>query len=96
MDRHLVPTQGEESIGHSPRHAAVSQGLQLLAILLAALCVLNLGYGFENTMQRLDKFSFVSQTLGGTRAHRRPGREQLIKCELKSDKVEQAPNIGKN
>ena len=47
--------------------------LQLSAILLLALYILNLGYGFENSFQRLDKFQFISQALGGPDAHKSPG-----------------------
>ncbi|WP_194242438.1 BPL-N domain-containing protein [Gimesia benthica] len=38
---------------------------ELSAILVVALFVLNLGYGFEGTFTRLSEFSFVSSTLTG-------------------------------
>lgn len=47
--------------------------LQLAAILAIAVYILNLGYGFESSFQRLGKFRFISRTLGGTEAHTTPG-----------------------
>ncbi len=38
---------------------------QLLMILLLALYVLNLGYGFEGSFQKLGEYGFVSEALGG-------------------------------
>ncbi len=38
---------------------------QLAVILIIAVYVLNLGYGFEGTFQQLGDYEFVSQTLGG-------------------------------
>ena len=54
------------------------QGLQLGAALLLGLYVLNMGYAFEGTCERLGGYWFVSETLGGpperrTRAVRRNG-----------------------
>jgi hypothetical protein len=46
---------------------------QLAVILILALYLLNLGYGFENTFQPLGKFAFISRTLGGPNAHEKPG-----------------------
>lgn len=50
-----------ESDGGWRREAA-----QLATILLLAVYVLNLGYGFEGTFRRLGDFEFVSRTLSGT------------------------------
>lgn len=44
------------------RWATITQGTLLL---LTALTVLNLGYGFEGSFARLDSFRFVSGALGG-------------------------------
>ncbi len=38
---------------------------QMGVILLLGLYVLNLGYGFEGSFQRLGEYGFVSETLGG-------------------------------
>jgi hypothetical protein len=46
---------------------------QLSVILLVALYVLNLGYGFEKSCRRLDRFQFISRALGGPKAHEQPG-----------------------
>lgn len=46
---------------------------QLATILLGGLYLLNLGYGFEKTLQPLGEFTFISQTLGGPDAHEEPG-----------------------
>lgn len=46
---------------------------QLSAILLLALYFINLGYAFESSFQRLDRFQFVSHVLGGPDSHRTPG-----------------------
>jgi hypothetical protein len=53
--------------------ACGSRILQLLAILLIALNVLNLGYGFEDSFRKLGSFEFTSRTLGGEDAHGIPG-----------------------
>lgn len=45
---------------------------QLTVILAIAVYLLNLGYGFEKTWQRLDNYQFISRTLGGTNAHTAP------------------------
>ncbi|MAX37794.1 MAG: hypothetical protein CME33_14650 [Gimesia sp.] len=47
--------------------------LQLTIIFAIAVYLINLGYGFENSWQRLDEFQFISRTLGGTNAHAVPG-----------------------
>lgn len=47
--------------------------LQLCGILFLGLNLLNLGYGFEKSFQRLDRFQFVSHALGGADSHRTPG-----------------------
>lgn len=66
---------GRQSQNHVPDvpHPPVPPFRQLIAVLLLGLYLLNLGYGFENTGQRLREFSFVSQTLGGEQAHETPG-----------------------
>jgi hypothetical protein len=48
----------------APRLERMRQAVQMAAILLLALYVLNLGYGFEGTFRRLGDYSFVSGTLG--------------------------------
>ena len=47
------------------RSAFVSGACQLLLIFFLSLYVINLGYGFENTCQRLGQFRFVSRLFGG-------------------------------
>lgn len=42
---------------------------QLCLIMVLALYLLNLGYGFEDSGQPLKEFTFISQTLGGEAAH---------------------------
>src|SRR5262249_23190508 len=49
--------------------------LQLFGILMIALNVLNLGYGFEDSCRKLDSFQFISRTLGGRDAHEIPGNQ---------------------
>lgn len=44
------------------------KAVQLAVILLVALYILNLGYGFDGSMQRLDKYTFASRTLAGADA----------------------------
>jgi hypothetical protein len=44
------------------------QGAQLGVILLVAIYVLNLGYAFEGSFQRLKDYTFVSRTLAGAEA----------------------------
>ena len=39
--------------------------LQLMALLLVGLYVLNLGYGFEGSFRRLGDFRFISRSFGG-------------------------------
>ncbi len=39
--------------------------IQLLSILLTAIYVINLGYGFEGTFRKLGDFEFISETLAG-------------------------------
>jgi len=46
---------------------------QLIAIMILALYMLNLGYCFENSFQRLSDFRFISETLGGADSHKTPG-----------------------
>ncbi len=41
------------------------QAFQLAGILLLGLILLNAGYGFRGSFQRLDQFEFVTRTLGG-------------------------------
>jgi hypothetical protein len=53
--------------------ARLSPILQLFGILLIALNVLNLGYGFEDSFRKLGSFDFISRTLGGEDAHAIPG-----------------------
>ena len=43
----------------------LSQTLQLAVILLVGLCVLNCGYGFEGSGQKLGDYQFMSSALGG-------------------------------
>ena len=45
------------------------RAVHLTVILLVGLYVLNVGYGFEGTCQRLDEFTFFSETLGGPGVH---------------------------
>ncbi|UUO04984.1 glycosyltransferase family 39 protein [Blastopirellula sp. J2-11] len=47
--------------------------IQLGAILIGGLYLLNMGYGFEKSFQRLGDFEFISQTLGGPEANETPG-----------------------
>ena len=42
------------------------EGLQIGVLLVIALWVLNLGYGFERSFQRLGDYNFASQALGGS------------------------------
>lgn len=51
----------------------IAEIVQLTLILVVAVYVLNLGYGFENSFQRLDNFKFISHALGGPDAHEKPG-----------------------
>jgi hypothetical protein len=62
-----MPTNPQSAI-QNPKCVA-----QLAAILLLALYLLNLGYGFENSFRPLGKFAFISRTLGGPAAHEKPG-----------------------
>jgi hypothetical protein len=68
------PTETDSSIADPksaigyPRYV-----VQLAVILTLALYLLNLGYGFENTLQPLGKFAFISRALGGPEAHEKPG-----------------------
>jgi len=41
------------------------EGSQLGLVLVLALYVVNLGYGFEGSFQRLENYTFVSEALGG-------------------------------
>ncbi len=47
--------------------------IQLTAILIGGLYLLNIGYGFEKSFQPLGDFEFISHTLGGPEAHERLG-----------------------
>ena len=47
------------------RHAWFCEGRQMGLILLMGLYVINLGYGFEGTFQKLGDYKFVSHALGG-------------------------------
>ncbi len=44
------------------------QGVMLLAVFALGILVINLGYCFEGTFQRLDAFDFQSQSLGGVQS----------------------------
>jgi 4-amino-4-deoxy-L-arabinose transferase-like glycosyltransferase len=48
---------------------AIPASRQLCLILVLAVYLLNLGYGFEGSGQQLRDFTFVSRTLGGEAAH---------------------------
>ncbi len=47
------------------RRPWLRHGLQLATTLLLGLYLLNMGYGFEGSLQRLSDFQFVSESLGG-------------------------------
>lgn len=49
------------------------QAFQLAGILLLGLLLLNAGYGFQGSFQRLDQFEFVTRTLGGSERTLGPG-----------------------
>jgi 4-amino-4-deoxy-L-arabinose transferase-like glycosyltransferase len=51
----------------SSRSGQLAHGFQLGVILLLGLYVLNLGYGFEGSFQKLGDYPFVSKALGGTK-----------------------------
>jgi hypothetical protein len=55
------------------RIGVITQASQLAIILLVALNIVNIGYGFERTFERLDSLQFISQKLGGPHAHTMPG-----------------------
>lgn len=55
---------GSES--RAPDRRWLLEGAKLAAILVIAIDVLNLGYGFHGTFRRLDSFGFRSHALGGT------------------------------
>ena len=57
------------------RRVWVREGCQLALIVLVGLYVLNLGYGFEGSFQRLGHYRFVSRALGGPAERRAPGTE---------------------
>lgn len=51
------------------RRSAVSwmqTGVQVVAIVVIALCIVNLAYQFDGTFRKLGRFVFVSETLGGS------------------------------
>jgi hypothetical protein len=63
------------------------EGFQLSVALLLALNVINLGYGFEGSFQRLDSLPFVSRTLGKTNLVEglvtvQPGSNRFADCWL--------------
>ncbi len=61
-------------IASSRRETAKSPPLRQLAVVIVlGLYVLNLGYAFEKSFQRLEEFSFISRSLGGSDAHQFPG-----------------------
>lgn len=66
---HEIGQSGAPSSIQDPRTPTV----QVAAILLLGLYVLNLGYGFENSFRRLGHFRFISHALGGRAAHQTPG-----------------------
>lgn len=53
---------------------------QLVGICLMGLNLLNLGYGFEGSFQRLEQFDFISHSLGGKDAHSLPGNRFRDAC----------------
>jgi len=57
-----APARGRPSVREGGRQTG-----QLAVLLALALYVLNLGYGFEGSFQRLGDYRFVSQALGGPR-----------------------------
>jgi hypothetical protein len=70
-DRHRL-SRGESEDSSAPDRGTPSLW-QLATILLLALYVINLGYGFEDSLTPLKKFLFVSRALGGAEAHQEPG-----------------------
>ncbi len=54
-----------EGHGHDRSSSRTGDACQLGIILLAALYLINLGYGFEGTFTKLGDYRFVSETLGG-------------------------------
>jgi hypothetical protein len=68
-DREALPSKGTNLSVHCCR----GRWWQFAGILLLAVYMLNLGYGFERCFQRLDSFEFVSHAFGGDDAHSVPG-----------------------
>lgn len=58
---------------HDPRRSALIQSGQLAGILLLGLYVLNLGYGFDDTLIRLKDYEFISSALTGLDDSGSPG-----------------------
>jgi len=61
-----------------PKGEGRREAAQLVFILLLAIYVVNLGYGFEGTFTRLGDYRFASEALGGPREDRDslPGRDE--------------------
>ncbi|NQT16069.1 MAG: glycosyltransferase family 39 protein [Planctomycetes bacterium] len=57
----------------SGRQTLLSEAGQLGGIVLLSLFVLNSGYGFEGSFQRLGEYQFISRSLGGPVAEDQPG-----------------------
>ncbi len=57
------------------RSAWFGESRQLAVILLLGLYVINLGYGFEGSFQKLGDYGFVSETLGGPASDSAPQPE---------------------
>src|SRR5439155_1508007 len=51
------------------RSPLACRALQLGLILVIGVAMINLGYGFEGSFQRLGEFTFISESLGGPAAH---------------------------
>ena len=62
-DRSSMPEEGQEGAGRRTAWGRESQ--QMAVILLVGLYVINTGYGYEGSFQRLGDFTFVSRTLAG-------------------------------
>jgi hypothetical protein len=70
--RRVTKSQRKRRIGLSTseiRNPKLPSLLQLAVILATALYLINLGYAFEDSFQRLDSFKFISRALGGPDAH---------------------------
>lgn len=64
------PAENAEARAPSPESPSI---LQLVAILIFGVYLINLAYGFEGSFTPLKKFQFISRSLGGPEAHRAPG-----------------------